>query len=775
MAQKRFGPVRGAGVGIIEQEGEKQIAPGALGLAGFAGIMEKGRPGTLIEAFDKTSYNKKCGSIISDSLLPDAALDYYSLANGAGGLLLVRVTDGNERKASRTLYQRNASLLTPMGLVEADNGGRWGGKEQFASGDLTVSGDLLNTTLQLPVSMATLFKTNEWKGGYIELDAVANKRYPIVGNTSTGLITVASDQKMKDDWTAAAAPTNLRFYLTLETEGKRVSILIGDGEERPDTEFSLTVLVDGDVVKKYGNLHTDPNNARYWANIINNDDGNNEIIVTDQITGAHTASQRPANHYGLIAAITSTVLTATIHDFTINSPGGGNPTFALGATTDTHLDQKITITMTSATSGTASSSRFGALGVVTLGTLFDPPNAAGGALRNKWVPPFTVTAGGSPLAATDTLEINYKPFRAGSLVGGRLYPDKVNNKRDNFRIDANTHKTITVPTGSTISSIGAIGEQFLVEAPLSLAGGRDGNADITDADYQNKAWDADASPFNRTVGKNFGLIKLATPGVTSTAVQKAGLDYASKKNHQYRVEIPANVVTESGALAYINDTIGRNDYGVTHLPTYVDVPHPDPAFAREGRLKTISGVGMILGREARIAADYDGYHKAEAGVDATLPRVLKIPTGEAILNEEQLNPAGINVIKKVRGNFILWGDRTIQTDPTWRFKHQREQMSHYEQVLRENFDWIIFAINDAASDAQAMSALQSYFIPEFVKRAIRGNTFEDAAKIKVDSEINTDATRAAGDKFAEVSLRLADTVERFIIKIGKQGIFENVA
>jgi hypothetical protein len=377
--------------------------------------------------------------------------------------------------------------------------------------------------------------------------------------------------------------------------------------------------------------------------------------------------------------------------------------------------------------------------------------------------------------ATNTLEINYKPFRTGSLVGGRLYPDKVNNKRDYFRIDGNTHKTITVPTGSAIDTIGAATEQFLVEAPLEMAAGRDGNADIVDADYVNKAWDTDASPFNRVFGRNYGLIKFATPGVTSTTVQKAGVAYANAKNHQYRYEIPANVVTESGALAYINDTLGRNDYAVTNFPTYADVPHPDPAFAREGRLKTISCVGMIHGREARIAVDFDGYHKAEAGIDAVLPRILKLPTGDKILNEEQLNPAGINVIKKVRGNFILWGDRTVQVDPSWRFKHQREQMSHYEQVLRENFDFLIFAINDSVSDRTALSALQSFFIPEFVKRALRGNTFEEAAKLKVDDEINTDATRANGDKYAEVALRLADTVERFIIKIGKQGIFENVA
>jgi hypothetical protein len=101
-------------------------------------------------------------------------------------------------------------------------------------------------------------------------------------------------------------------------------------------------------------------------------------------------------------------------------------------------------------------------------------------------------------------------------------------------------------------------------------------------------------------------------------------------------------------------------------------------------------------------------------------------------------------------------------------------MSHYEHVLQENFDWIVFAINDITTEKMALTSLKSYFQPEFTKRALRGKTFEEAAIFKIDAENNTDATRAAGDMYADVSLRLADTVERFIIRIGKQGVFESV-
>jgi hypothetical protein len=501
--------------------------------------------------------------------------------------------------------------------------------------------------------------------------------------------------------------------------------------------------------------------------LINNDDGNDEIVADDIWTGAHTAAVRPANKYGIIetAGITDTVLTSVIHDFTVTvSPSGANPTITLGTTDDDMLAQKITVTVLSGdATGSAVSDKYGALGTVTFGTPFVPDH--------KWAPPFTITNGVTVLAENDVMVINYKPFVLDSLIGGYLYPDKVNASSTRYRIVDNDHKTITVADGSDMTSVAAAADEYMVVAPLEMSGGKDGNASVDSTSYSQQAWDVDNSPFNRLFGKNMGLIKYATPGNTATAVQKAGVAYAEAKNHQYRYEITSDTATEAGAITYINDTLGRSDFAVVAFPSYGTVPDP---LSNEGKTKTVTLTGMIHGREARIAADYDGYHKAEAGIDAKLPKLLDIPTSDAILNEELLNPAGIAIIKKVKGNFIIWGDRTVHSDPTWKWKHQRETMSYYEHVLQESFDWIVFMINDRITESLAISALNSFFLPEYAKRAVRGNTFKDAVVIKLDEELNTDATRANGDMISEIKLRLADTVERFIIRIGKQGIFESV-
>lgn len=770
MGNKIFGPVRGAGTQIQEKPGDKPITAGALGWRGYAGILEKGPTNKLLFLNTPELAKRRVGSYIDDSQCPDAIYDSFNTAAGAGGVLAVRVTDGNEAQAQLNLYARRGSLLTLVGRVKAHNGGRWGGKLKRYVRTLSDASDVTNTTIT--TGDTTNHKKNEWAGGYAQLSGVGTKMYPIVSNTAAGVITVASDQTMADDL-AAGDDTDLVVYLTRENGGKAVSIELLDGDSSPDTEFGLAVYVDGALVSTYQDLSMDPTARRYWVNIINNDTANYEIVAEQIWSGAITADIRPANICGIIDSVTTTILTAKIHDFTINSPDGADPTMSLGATNDTMVAQKITITMSDPTTGAAVSDKFGPLGTVTLATQFNPTAGTGGATKNKWVPIFTITAGLTALVSGDILVINYKPFIADALINGSLYPDKVNAKRTKFRITDNDHKTITVADGSDLTGVGATSDTFMVVAPMEMEGGRDGNADIADTNYI-QAWDPNSSLFNRVFGLNMGLVKFATPGITSTLVQKAGVAYAAARNHQYRIEIPSGTTTDNDADAYVNETIGRSPYMAVSFPSYAYVL--DPAQTTGGRLKLSTRTGEIHGREARIAVDNLGYHKAEAGLEAILPAIVKLTTEDRPLDEELLNPRGIGIIKSMQGNFVIWGDRLPSNDPEWMWKHQREQMSYYENVLRESFDWIIFAIHNAETRQRALQALRSFFRSEYRNGSLdTDRKFEEAAVIKLDRETNPDDVKAAGNMVCHISLALPNTVERFIVVMSRSGIFESVS
>lgn len=757
--QRRFGPTLGAGVVVIEKDADKPIQQAQLGVTAYMGILERGPIDFAFLCSKKKDYAAKAGGFIPESQVPDVANDFYNLSNGAGEIHLKRIVDGTQRDAEVILLGRNSAAKVEVLKITAafagkSNPGRWAGKQQIIAGNYTA-------VTAFTLSTGKTMKLNEFKGALLRLSAVAGKSYKVLSNTTAGVFTFASDVDLVTD--LGGSPNQL-YSIELINEGKQLAIQVIDGEDSPTTEFGLVAFLDGAEVKRYKNLSMDPNSDNFVEKIINDDTSNYFFKATNLFSGTVTADTRPANYYGAIKTVTATVLTADIHLVKSNSPVAG-AVAVLSAITYGGSIKKDTLTLTCTTGGatpvfSVTSALLGALAALTGGTPY---------VTNEYSLNFTLNDAGADFVIGDTVIIEVNPFPINGFVGGVLIPDYVNFRRVGFGIVSNTANSITVRTGSDLTSTGAIADKFLVQAATSLEKGYDGIDSITDSTYI-AALDTSLCQFNSLFGKNKGLVKLAVPGVTSTAVQKAGLAYAESRNYQYRVEIPANIIDEDAAEAYINETIGRNDFGKVSFPSYAYVT------AQSGKgLKLTSMTGAIHGREALMAKNYDGYHKVAAGIDVTLPNVVKLPTEEKILDEEILNPAGINVLKFVKGNCIVWGARSISIDPAFRFIQKREQLSHYENIFRESFDFIIFAINNAAARTKLETSFVDYFKKEFAKGALNGASFSDAVSIKIDEENNTLSTQADGDLNAEIKIRLAETVERFIITIGQAGIFENLA
>jgi len=877
MAQRRFGPTRGAGVVVIEREGEASITPSALGVTAYTGIFKKGPVGKAFRAKTRTDFLFKAGGVIPESLAPDAALSFYRASNGAGEIWVNRVTDGSEKIAELSMFNR-LGKGTLVAKFKAGNAGRWAGKkkklvDEYASFDATTM-----TLSNVPANL----KQDELAGAVVKFKAVPGKSFVVESNDELGVLQFASDVNLIDELDGT---TNELVEIDLSNNGESLAVLVKDGLLKPSQEFGLEFYsIEGNVaelVKSYNDLSLDPAASNYYVDIINADSDSDFLIKVEDLNigGSLVSGQRPANFASTIKTLTATVLTADIHFLSVSSVanakakldpvvlgseiikdkmvltntaqgarstetltfvgqpsdsetvtiGGDVYTFKtvpvgaldvlIGANLEASIDNLVakvneqvgklyfaekasatTMAVYAKTAGVAGDSI--AVSTTVTGASFGGANLTGG-VNQTWnmtseKMPFlgtTVITSGVAYAPAndfgygftlvdeslssakefdvgDTITIDVQPLEVGQLVGGFVFPDE-SNSRKKFEIVSNDAKSITVKSGSDMTVVATAGGIFRAQYVQELQGGYDGISDITDSHYE-AAYDTSTSPLKALRGKNLGLVKLATPGITSSAIQKAGAAFAESQNWQYRYEIPANITDEQAVEEYINATIGRNDFAVTSFPSYYKKSKEG------GGLKLVSAIGGIHGVEARIARDYDGYHKAGAGTDARITEALALPDGfenKPPLDEEFLNPQGINVLKFKDGNLILWGDRTVGIDPSFKFKHHREQMSHYENTFLENFDFIIFALNSENSGTQERlkAAFVAYFTPELAKGAIVGKDVQEATLLKIDSENNTDLTRAAGDLFADMSLKLVDTVERFIIRIGKQGVTEDVA
>ena len=904
---RRFGPVLGSGVAVIEKDAAPAIVPSPLGVTLYVGVTEKGNVGELIDVPKQRQFLRKCGSYVDGSELPDNALDFYQFSGGAGRLFVVRVTDGQEIEALDYVASRHVGTgeqvnratgldqKLPMLSITAKNGGRWGGAERVLSTDFTILTDLTETTLDTGQTMLE----DEFVGATLQLLGVTSRTYTVTSNDVAGVLTVEADAKMASDL-AAEGPTNNVAVVYLDavtrqvtatglTAGDRqaLSLKWKDGEEDQSALFGLEIYVDGSIVRPYPNLSLDPDNKWYIEDVINKDPDNDFIEVAVIHTGSYNAGNRPANWFGEYKGYAAGTLTAQVAHVVSVVPA--TPTNDIGFVNGWNFPlrtvrQRLTITMIDATTfNVTTTAARGAehidLPIGTVGTDYATTLAANNRSLLDFIPTFTVWRGVDDFATGDVIVIDVDPFSVelasgNGLLNGTVFTD-AGNSQERVKIDSNTADTITfsnlpsiaptpaaaiasdlqstaditfATTGGTIDLIcdlvgwvqltygaeadiatlvgtlntqasgvglpadlfsnvgnqlvidlstsyagasgetgvdqffellsvpaelniaaqevtGTRGDAFRVEAPKELRDGYDG-ATPADADYI-AAYNTVTSPINRLFGRNLGLVKLATPGVVSTNVQKAGIAYADFRNYQYREEIPDNITSETSAVAYTNDTIGRSNYKVNTWPSYGYVVNP----LGEGTVLQ-SLTGAIHGREARVAADNLGYHKAAAGIDVTLPHLIELPTGDAEIDLEIIEPQGLNTILKKSGRFVLWGDNVPAIDPAWRDKHAREYMSHTEHVLQENFDFIVFALNDPQTRDTLVPVFRAYFLPEFQKRAITGKSVDEAAIIKIDSENNTPLDVANGDLNADLSLAIVGVVKRFNISIGKQGITE---
>lgn len=778
-AIKRYGPVQGAGTTITEKLAQQQIQSSPLGVVAFTGLLEKGPVGELIECTSKSKMLRKVGGRIDDGFCPDANEDFWDESVGTGRQYLVRVTDGTEAKAQWLLRTRESNGVTGSSgawrncmQITAKSGGRWAGKRQRIIGEITGVGDLTETTIDTGLTMLL----DEYAGGALTMQAISGETFEILGNTTAGVVTLRADALLL---TKFGASVNNEFVLELTNTNdlnvdKRLDILIKDGVRNPDNEFGMEIYWDGSLMLNYDDLSMDPNSDVYFVSKINEDTSNEEIVVEDLYTPNTPGSYaRPANQFGkiLTGALATLTLELEWYQTSVDSGNTGDGSVSSVDGTSSPKVQQDFITLECTDDTTPGSEVWSVTSQNQDRSFDDATTAVAYVPPNEYFPAFTITAGGTAFAVGDKLYITVNPIVAEDAIGGKLFYNTGDSPRAWLEIVDATPMSVTVRAGYDLTALSAEGKYYRLQFGQSLESGYDGHAGVTDNDYVN-VFDNATSQFNKLKDRKLGLVKFVVPGVDSTTVQKAARSYAENHNHMFRVDIPSNITTEDAAIEWMENTMGRNDFQSMIFPGYVYKNDPD----RTG-LKLVPACGMVLGEESRTAYQWGGYHKAEAGTKAVLSKVVKLPLAtDYIPDDEVLNPKGIQCIQKKEGNWVIWGDRIPATSTGLVWKHQREQLSHYERVMMENYDWIIFSINDPELWTQLLASFNAFYLPEWrPKKAIRGKTFKDAAKFKIDSENNTDATMATGDLYAAISLRLSDTVERFNIIISPAGIFESLS
>ena len=140
--------------------------------------------------------------------------------------------------------------------------------------------------------------------------------------------------------------------------------------------------------------------------------------------------------------------------------------------------------------------------------------------------------------------------------------------------------------------------------------------------------------------------------------------------------------------------------------------------------------GHILGVYARTDAER-GVFKAPA--NETLHGALQLSAEIDDIMQDQLNPRGINAIRRFPGRGIrVWGARTLSSDGLWRYVSVRRLFIFLERSIYEGTQWAVFEPNDDRLWARVIESIRLFLRTQWRLGALFGRTEEEAFFIRCD-------------------------------------------
>ncbi len=234
--------------------------------------------------------------------------------------------------------------------------------------------------------------------------------------------------------------------------------------------------------------------------------------------------------------------------------------------------------------------------------------------------------------------------------------------------------------------------------------------------------------FDMTAGQEAGVIPAATA-------------LCEARRAFYIVDAPSNRTLAN--IGTWTNAASQSRNAATYFPA---VRLVDPLDGLRPRAMAPSGT--LAGVYARTDATR-GVWKAPAGTDAVLNGVLDLALPVNDLENGQINPLGVNVLRSFPAyGRVSWGARTMkgadaQADE-YKYIPIRRLALFLEESLYRGTQWVVFEPNDEPLWAQIRLNLGAFMNGLFRQGAFQGKTPQEAFFVKCDKETTTQADRNLG-------------------------------
>jgi phage tail sheath protein FI len=251
-----------------------------------------------------------------------------------------------------------------------------------------------------------------------------------------------------------------------------------------------------------------------------------------------------------------------------------------------------------------------------------------------------------------------------------------------------------------------------------------------------------------------------------TAGQEAGvipqaIDLCQRRRAFYIADAPSNR-TLSDIATWAGTVQSRN--AATYFPPVRIVDPLDGL-----RPRPMPPSGTLAGVYARTDATR-GVWKAPAGTDAVLNGVIDLARPINDLENGQINPLGVNVLRSfpIYGR-VAWGARTLRGADAladeYKYIPIRRLALFLEESLYRGTQWVVFEPNDEPLWGQIRLNIGAFMNGLFRQGAFQGSTPQEAFYVKCDKETTTQADRNLGVVNIEVGFAPLKPAEFVVITI----------
>lgn len=358
--------------------------------------------------------------------------------------------------------------------------------------------------------------------------------------------------------------------------------------------------------------------------------------------------------------------------------------------------------------------------------------------------------------------------------GSQLVMQSLSLKKDS-QVVVSTGANLTALIGSAGSTLtGANGEagfkaSFTTETYSKIATlGQSGFFPLVVNDYE-EIFDR----LKKTQDVNIILLPGNTYSGTAITIVDAAISHAtSMGNRMVIVDVPANITPLKSA----NDVAGigppNSEYSALYYP-WMEVPNPFYHPVNNSTAKKsyfIPPSGFAAGLWARTDGAR-GVWKAPAGLGATVFGALRPQHVVGNDEQDQLNPEGINCIRKILSQPVIWGARTLATKavPEKRYVPVQRTTLMIKESIYQGIQWAVFEPNDHNLWASLRLNLEAFMDGLHRAGAFQGEKASDAYFVRCGlGSTMTQGDIDAGRVIVEVGFAPLKPAEFVIVRLSQK-------